>query len=674
VNTKTEWRLLFEPTRVGSIAVKNRYAMGPMGPLGLATPGGGWSPRGIEYYVRRAQGGVGLIITGVCQVTNPAEHLPAGALPNPVLNPAEFLSTSRELTERVHAYGAKIVFQAGAGFGRVIVPGMVPHGSAPVAPSAIPYRWDPSVTCREMTTDEIHAVVGNFRATGALAKAAGFDGIQVHAVHEGYLLDQFAIEFYNHRTDEYGGSLENRLRFATEIASAIHAGAGDEYPVQLRYSLRSMVKDWGVGALPDEDFVERGRDTEEGIAAARMLHDAGYEVLDVDAGTYDSWFWNHPPMYQKKGLFLPFAKVLKEACPDIPLIVAGRLDDPDLAASAVRDGIVDMVSLARPLLADPDIVRKIESGHPEAVRPCLSCQEGCIGRIEHYVSLRCAVNPMTAREREYQLVAVQPRNAKRVLIVGGGLAGMEAARVLAVRGHTPVIHEKAERLGGVVIAGGQPSFKEDDLALIAWYERELQSLGVEVHLGDAVHPGDFDPQQWDHVILASGSVPNRLPVPGAERAIDACDALLEQDSLGHDVAIIGGGLTGCELGLSLRERNHNVTIVEMLDDVLEKNSPLCMANESMLHEMVHATAGIGVATKARVSAIGSSDISVDTPAGPQRVAADSVVTAIGYRPNTELVEAIRDSGIPFNVIGDARRCANIMYAIWDAFEVASHLE
>lgn len=674
MGTRTDWAPLFEPARIGSIAVKNRYAMGPMGPLGLATAGGGWNRRGIEYYVRRAQGGVGLIITGVCQVTNPAEHLPAGMIPNPVLSPAEFLSTSRELTERVHAYGAKIVLQAGAGFGRVIVKGMIPPGGAPTAPSAIPYRWDPSITCRPMTVEEIHEVVANFRLTGALAKAAGFDGVQVHAVHEGYLLDQFAISFFNQRTDEYGGSLENRLRFATEIAAALHTGAGKDYPVQLRYSLKSMVKDWGVGALPGEDFTERGRDTTEGIAAARLLHDAGYEVLDIDAGTYDSWFWNHPPMYQDKGLFLPFARTLKQACPDIPLIVAGRLDDPDRAVGAVREGIADMVSLARPLLADPDIVAKLASGHREKVRPCLSCQEGCIGRIEHFTSLRCAVNPQAAREGEYRLTPVNPREAKRVLVVGGGVAGMEAARVLATRGHTPVLYERSGRLGGVVVAGGQPSFKDDDLALVAWYQHELASLGVEVHLDTPVGPDDLDPQRWDHVILASGSVPNRLPVPGVDNAVDACDALLNQDSLGQRVTIVGGGLTGCELALSLREKDRDVTIVEILDDVLEKNGPLCMANEVMLHDLVHADAGITVAAGSRLGAIGSGQVSVQTPDGERQIAADSVVTAIGYHPNTELLDTLRDSGIAFHVVGDAKTCLNIMYAIWDAYEVAANLQ
>ncbi|MCU7481589.1 pyridine nucleotide-disulfide oxidoreductase [Cutibacterium acnes PA20B] len=295
-------RILFEPTTIGSIHVKNRYAMGPMGPLGMSTAEGGWNQRGIDYYVRRAAGGIGLIITGVCQVTNPIEHLPSGTLPNPTLSAASFLRTSREMTERVHAHDSRIVLQVGAGVGRVIMPVVLRRGERPAASSEIPYKWNPDITCREITTDEIHQIVAQFRIAAKVAYEAGFDGIQVHACHEGYLLDQFATEKFNHRTDEYGGSLENRLRFPREIVEAIHETVGDDFPVQIRFSPKSMTKDWNVGALPDEDFEEVGRDMPDGIKAARLLHSYGYEALDIDVGCYDAWFWNHPPMYQAKGV------------------------------------------------------------------------------------------------------------------------------------------------------------------------------------------------------------------------------------------------------------------------------------------------------------------------------------------------------------------------------------
>jgi len=662
---------LFEPTRVGSIEVKNHYAMGPMGPLGFSTAEGGWNQRAIEFYATRARGGIGLIITGVCQVTNPADGVPPGLIPNPTLSPGLFLTTSRDLTERVHAYDAKIVLQVGAGFGRVIIPGVL-GGRTPAAPSAIPYRWDPSITCREMTVEEIQGIVAQFRIAGMVAREAGFDGIQVHAVHEGYLLDQFAISYFNHRTDAYGGSLQNRLRFAREVAQAIHESAGADFPVQLRFSPKSMIKDFGVGAMPGETFTEMGRDMDEGIEAARLLVSYGYEALDVDVGSYDSWYWSHPPMYQAKGLYVPYARQLHEACPEIPLIVAGRMDDPELAAAATADGTATLVSLARPTLADPEIVNKLQRGRRDLVRPCISCQEGCIGRIEKYSSLRCAVNPLAARELERPLPQATDRTRMRVLIVGGGVAGMEAARVLAERGHLPVLHEASERLGGVVIAGGQPSFKEDDLALIAWYERQLAELGVEVHLGSRVDAELIRRSGADHVLIATGSTPRLLDLGEGVPVVEATDALLDQDSLGERVVIVGGGTSGCELAISLRERGIEVTIVEALADVLKKNAPTCMANHAMLHDLV-AYRGVEVLAGVRAEHVTDAGLLVSVDGEERLVPAQTVVTAIGYKPRHELEAEVKAAGIPYHVIGDARRCANIMYAIWDGFEVASQL-
>jgi 2-enoate reductase len=311
----------------------------------------------------------------------------------------------------------------------------------------------------------------------------GFDGIQIHAVHEGYLLDQFAISMFNLRTDEYGGSLENRLRFAKEIVEEIKSRCGKDFPVTLRYSVKSMIKDWRQGALPGEEFEEKGRDIEEGIEAAKLLAQYGYDALDVDAGSYDSWWWSHPPMYQEKGLFRPFCKIVKDVV-DIPVICAGRMDDPDMALEALQNGECDMISIGRPLLADPDYCNKLRSGRTCQIRPCISCHEGCMGRIATYSLINCAVNPQAARERA---MAYEPiLQKKKVLVVGGGVAGCEAARVLAIRGHQPVLFEKSGRLGGNLLPGGAPKFKEDDIALANWYTQEMDRLKVEVHLNTEV--------------------------------------------------------------------------------------------------------------------------------------------------------------------------------------------
>lgn len=371
-----KYKKLFETVKIRNVELKNRYAMAPMGPLGLADAEGGFNQRGIEYYTARARGGTALIITGVTFVDNEVEEHGMPNVPCPTHNPVHFVRTSKEMTERIHAYDSKIFLQMSAGFGRVTIPtnlGEYP----PVAPSPIPHRWLDK-TCRELTVEEIHSIVRKFGDGAFNAKRAGFDGVQIHAVHEGYLLDQFAIAFFNKRTDAYGGPLENRLRFAREIVEEIKQRCGEEFPVTLRFSPKSFIKDWREGALPGEEFEEKGRDLDEGIEAARLLVSYGYDALDVDVGSYDSWWWSHPPMYQKKGLYIPYARLVKEAV-DVPVLCAGRMDNPDLALAALEDGACDIISLGRPLLADPDYVNKLRTGQVADIRPCLSCHEGCMG-------------------------------------------------------------------------------------------------------------------------------------------------------------------------------------------------------------------------------------------------------------------------------------------------------
>ena len=443
-------RILFSPISIGKVSIKNRFAMAPMGPLGLGDAQGGFNQRGIDYYTARARGGTGLIITGVTFVDNTIEEHGMPNCPNSTYNPVQFVRTAREMTERVHAYNARIFLQMSGGFGRVTIPtnlGEFP----PVAPSPIQHRWLDK-TCRALTVDEIHELVRDFGEGAYNAKRAGFDGVQIHAVHEGYLIDQFAISLFNQRTDEYGGSLENRLRFAREIVEEIKRRCGQDFPVMLRYSPKSFIKALREGALPGEEFEEKGRDLPEGVEAAKLLVSYGYDALDVDVGSYDAWWWSHPPMYQKKGLYMPYAKLVKENV-DVPVLCAGRMDDPDMAEGAVNDGVCDIISLGRPLLADPDYVNKLRRGERKCIRPCISCQEGCMGRIQEYSMVNCAVNPQAARER---VTAYNPvLKAKRVLVIGGGVAGCEAARVLAERGHKPEIMERSGHLGGNLRRRGQ---------------------------------------------------------------------------------------------------------------------------------------------------------------------------------------------------------------------------
>ena len=662
-----KYQELFTPVKVGSITIKNRFAMAPMGPLGLADANGGWNQRGIDYYVERAKGGTGLIITGVTFFDQVVEKQDPSTVPNPLYKPVSFVKTSCEMTERVHAYGSKIFLQLSGGFGRVTIPtnvGDIP----PIAPSPIPHRWLDK-TCREISREEIQAIVRQFGEAAYHAKRAGFDGVQIHAVHEGYLMDQFAISMFNQRTDEYGGPLENRLRFARETVEEIKKRCGEDFPVTLRFSVKSMIKDWRVGALPGEDFEEKGRDVAEGLEAARLLESYGYDALDTDVGTYDAWWWNHPPMYQEKGLYRKYCKMVKEVV-SIPVFCAGRMDDPDMALEAIRSGVCDIIDLGRPLLADPDYCNKLRAGRCREIRPCISCQEGCMGRVAEYSLIKCAVNPQAARERVTAYAPVLRQ--KKVLIVGGGVAGCEAARVLAIRGHLPVLYEKGSRLGGNLLPGGAPEFKEDDLALARWYADELARLRVPVYLNTVLTRSQILEQDFDALIIATGSTPKVFSLGDDDRVYTAAQVLLGEKDCGRETVVVGGGLVGCETALWLAQHGKKVTIVETLDGLMAANGPLCHANRDMLEALLPFQ-GVTVVTGAEVKCYRNGVLSLAAAGRGREIPCDSVILAVGYREEDSLYRELEFDVPELYLLGDARKVSNIMYAIWDAFEVANHI-
>ncbi len=658
---------LFSPVKIGNVTIKNRFAMAPMGPLGLADAEGGFNQRGIDYYTERAKGGTGLIITGVTFVENQVEEHGMPNCPCSTHNPVHFVRTAREMTERIHAYNAKVFLQMSGGFGRVTIPtnlGEFP----PVAPSPIPHRWLDK-TCRALTVEEIRYIVKKFGEGAYNAKRAGFDGVQIHAVHEGYLIDQFAIALFNQRTDEYGGSLENRLRFAREIVEEIKARCGQDFVVTLRFSPKSFIKGLREGALPGEEFVEKGRDLPEGVEAAKLLVSYGYDALDTDVGSYDAWWWSHPPMYQEKGLYRPYCKLMKENV-DVPVICAGRMDDPDMALEAIENGTCDMISMGRPLLADPDYCNKLRAGRVDEIRPCISCQEGCMGRIQEYSMINCAVNPQAARERytAYNLV----RKPKKVMVIGGGVAGCEAARVLATRGHKPEMFEAAGQLGGNLIPGGAPQFKEDDLALARWFGRQLELLEVPVHLNTPVDKEMVLAGHYDAVICATGSTPKMFSLGDDEKVYSAADVLTGVKKAEDTMVVVGGGLVGCETALWLAQQGKKVTIVEALPKILALNGPLCHANSEMLERLIPFN-GIEVVTSARVTGYRDGFLSATVNGEEKKIPCDAVILSVGYRENNSLYQELEFEVPEIYQLGDAKKVANIMYAIWDAFEVANHM-
>ena len=669
MSMKENHRILFTPGAIGNVQLKNRYYMAPIGPSGMTDADGAFMETAIDYYAARAKGGVGLIITGDCFVENEIQETVMPSHVVPTWKPTCFVRTGRKMTERVHAYGAKIFIQLSAGFGRV---GHANTLSGDViAPSPVEHRWVKGLMCREMTVDEIHTYVRRFGESAAHAKRAGFDGVEIHAVHEGYLLDQFTLAVFNHRTDEYGGSLENRLRFAAEIVQEIKRVCGKDYPVGVRYSPKSFMRDLNdkAGGLPGQVFEEIGRDMDEGLVVAKMLEDAGYDFLDADVGSYESWHWSHPPMYHEKGMYLPYVSQLKKVV-SIPVMCAGRMDNADKSAAALAEGKIDFVGLARPLLADPDYVEKIRRGRFEDIRPCLSCQEACMGRIQKYGSISCAVNPQAAREATYGLSKTD--RPKHVLVIGGGVAGCEAARVLSLRGHRVTLLEAGPRLGGNLIPGGTPDFKEDDRALIRWYEHQLDQLGVDVRLNTCADASSVRDFACDEVIIATGSKPIVPDFGDPALVHTAEDVLTGKDAVGNRIIVVGGGLVGCELALWLKKQDasRSVTIVERLPQLLMVGTPTCDANTDMLKALlpfhgVEIRTGVGVVRTERDGIFVR-----DKDSAEEKIPADTVILAIGYRPNDTLYRELIDLDTPLHLLGDAQKVSNIHYAVWNAYELA----
>ncbi|NGZ14163.1 FAD-dependent oxidoreductase [Vibrio aestuarianus] len=671
---KQQHKILFEPMQIGSLKLKNRYSMAPMGTLGCVDGDGAYNQRGVEYYVARARGGVGLIITGVQMVENELEQFPMPSLPCPTNHPTAYIRSAKEMTERVHTYGAKIFAQLTAGWGRSCIPGFTPEDKS-IAPSDAPNRFEPSIQHRELTTDEVKYFIGKFVESAAIAQKAGFDGVEIHAVHEGYLLDQFTMEFFNYRTDQYGGSFENRYRFAVEIVKGIKAICGDDFPVSLRYSVKGNMKGFGQGILPGEVAEEVGRDMEEGLKAAKYLQDAGFDALNVDAGTYDSWYWNHPPNYFAPGMYKPYCKAVSEVV-DIPVLMAGRMENPDLAAHAVNNGISDGISLGRPLLADPDTVNKIRRGCFEEVRPCLSCHLGCLGRMAEVGNLSCAVNPSCGREEEFRLAPTH--RSQNVVVVGGGVAGMEAARIASERGHKVTLLERSQQLGGNVIPGSQAPFKHDDKLLIEWFAGEMERKNVDVRFDTTADKETIESFNPDSVIFATGSRPVKPKwLSGQDKAhvIVAEDMLMNPDKItGDKVTVIGGGLVGAEAALWMAQQGKAVTLIEASDDIIGGPHGTCFANYQMLKELL-VKEQVSVLTSTTLQTITDTGVMVQRDQRDIEILSDHVVLALGYRAEDHLHEALANQLDVENVfnIGDSQKARTIMTAIWDGFEVARTL-
>ncbi len=686
--TDKKYEALFTPWKIGNVEIKNRIVMCPMGGTSLfgwfELTGCHFDKEAAKLFLERAENNVGLIIPGIAPLRDTFWGKWLWQNPKMFEELASFM-------DEIHKRGAKLFIQLTAGMGRswaitelvaplhrnkvtrAIVKPIIDTSHELASPSPQPSRWAHDIICPEMTKEQIHEIIEAFAKTAKLCRDAGVDGVEVHAVHEGYLLDQFSMEFFNKRTDEYGGSFENRYRFAAEVVKAIKAECGSDFPVSLRYSVESKMKGFCEGAMPGEEYTEVGRNMEESGRAARYLQDAGYDMLNADNGTYDSWYWAHPPMYMPQYCNLEDVAHIKKYV-DIPVVCAGRME-PDVGAEAGAAGKIDAVGVARQFLTDPEWVTKLIENRLEDIKPCICCHAGCFNfssskghantqDLTDTMGLsRCALNPETMQSKKYYVAPAKKQ--KNIAVVGGGIGGMEAAILLAKRGHKVTLYEKSGELGGVFVAAAAPSFKEKDRDLIAWYKREIAKQPIEVKMNTEIK--DIKSLDADEIIIATGAVAKRIPVKGAENAVEACDFLLGKKEVGERVTVIGGGLTGCEIAYELYLKGKKPTIVEMQDDLIVTKG-VCLANTSFLRDFFK-TNKIPVHLETALCEVNGGNVTVRDKEGKTfDIEGDSVIMSVGYNPAPLAKKAKH-----VHVIGDAASVGNLRTVIWGAWDVAMKL-
>jgi 2-enoate reductase len=641
---------LFEPGRIGTLTIRNRIMMAPMHIGGLVEPDGRMSQRGMDYFIARAKGGTGLIVTSAHRITRRNEYEPIVPLGRHLmLDSIIYVSHLNELADTVHDYGGKIAAQLTAGLGRVASAKQLETCGA-VAPSPLPCFYDPKMTARELATEEVEELVKAFGVAAGHLKSAGIDAAHLHG-HEGYLFDQFKTSLWNKRTDKYGGDLDGRLRFTLEVIEAIKKAAGPDFPVIYRFGLTH--------------YLPGGREIPEGLEIARRLEAAGVDALDIDAGSYETWYWAHPPTTQPEGCMVDMAAKAKEVV-KIPVIAVGKLGNPDLAERVLQEGKADFVMLGRPLIADPEWPNKVKEGRPEDVCPCIGDHE-CLKRIMERKYLSCTVNPTTGKEKEFALTPAERK--KSVLVVGGGPAGMEAARVAALRGHKVTLWEKEEVLGGNLIPASVPDFKVEYRRLLEYLVTQIKKRGVVIELGKEATPSLVKQMNPDVVFLATGATPIIPEIPGIgnEKVVTAVDLLLGKKEAGESVVILGGGFAGSEAALYLANQGKKVAVVEILDTIA---STMYSANRWHLLKLLDE-ANVEIFAHTTASEITDEGMIIKDKDGEEiTLKADTIAVAVGLKSQDGPWEALHDSIPEVYPVGDYAEPRLVINAIWEGFRRA----
>ena len=629
--------MILDTGRIADLELKNRLIYAPMGShidnLGPAT---------YEYFMERARGGAAMLMIPIFIKEYVEMSAPSLTLTE------ENMERTKQLVKEAQNLGCKVCFQIVPGYGR-IMPGSIVYPGTPVAPSAIAPMYDPSATCHALTKDEIETLKRGYRETVEDVRALEADAIEIHS-YGGYLMDQFLSEVFNHRTDEYGGTLENRFRLLGELIDITKDVCGSTYPLIVKYT--------PCHYLPYPGY----RQIEEGIQIARLLEARGVDLIHVDAGSFENHHVAMPPTYQQEQVLqLRSAETIKQHV-SVPVATNGKLGDIEKAEHALQAKKTDFLIVGRGLLADPYLPKKLEENRPGDIVPCIGCNE-CIASVTAGGAIHCTVNPEAGREQDMKLRPAEV--SKRVLVIGGGPAGMSAALDAKAAGHDVELWEKSYTLGGMITAAGRPSFKLEVDNLTQWYRRQIDSKGVKVSYNTEATAEKILAHGADSVIVATGASPRVFPIPGIDQAhvVTAIDAMMDRATLGENLLIVGAGLVGCETALHLTPRGKKITLIEMADKLLPEQ--IFYMNETMLTQMILADKNIQTHTTCKLIEVKETSVIVEIHGEKSEIACDTVVLAMGMRSEQNFLEELAGK-VSIQTIGDCVEARHIIEAVSEA--------
>ena len=631
---------LFEPIKIGEILVPNRIVMAAMG-VGYAGLSGEVTEQLIAHFEATARGGVGLIVVEATYV-HPNGRLYDGETS---IDDDKFIIGLARLVQRVKSYGARVALQINHGGIQSKVP-------QPVGPTAVRRMFSLGGPPRELSREEIEEIIDAYAAAVQRVMTAGFDMVEVHGTH-GYLIAQFLSPITNKRSDEYGA---DKALFAVKIVERIREKCGKGYPIIFRLSAT--------------EFMEGGITVDFAKHAAKKLEEAGVNAIGVTGGNYDTAEHIIQPIYiGKQGYFFDYASQIKKNV-NIPVISGGCIFDPNIAEKAIKDGIVDMIFLGRQLLADPAWPKKVREGRIKEIRPCILCNE-CINSLFNIKPVVCSVNPLKGYEFKYlsEEEIAKASKPKLILVIGGGPAGLEAAKIAKIKGHKVILYDEKRKIGGTALLASKPEFKWRIGKLIEYYENTLKKLGVKLRLGEKINLKKIRRINPDVVIFATGSKPLKPEIPGVNYSVMVDDALLGKVKIGEKVIVVGGGLVGCEAALYLAMKGRRVTVVEALPQIAV-GEPI-MNSVTLYRELVKN--GANVLVNHKLLEIYRKGIIVADEKGEKKsIEADTIILAVGREPNIDekLVSEVKKTIKEVYIIGDAKEVRKILYAVNEGFYTA----